>query len=144
MDHPIRPLDMMPTNLGMATALDELEYVNLLKREMAFHMLQTGRRDLVPHALQLLPSAEKLNATNAIGVTALQLAALRGDYNVVRLLLDTGADVEGKSSTSCENKHWTALNYAALAGNVRVAKLLMDRGSANVEGGAIDKENIIC
>ena len=142
MDHPIRPLDMMPTNLGMATALDELEYVNLLKREMAFHMLQTGRRDLVPHALQLLPSAEKLNATNAIGVTALQLAALRGDYNVVRLLLDTGADVEGKSSTSCENKHWTALNYAALAGNVRVAKLLMDRGSASVEGGAIDKENI--
>ena len=125
MDHPIRPLDMMPTNLGMATALDELEYVNLLKREMAFHMLQTGRRDLVPHALQLLPSAEKLNATNVIGVTSLQLAALRGDYNVVRLLLDTGADVEGKSSTSSENKHWTALNYAALAGHVRIAKLLM-------------------
>ena len=142
MDHPIRPLDMMPTNLGMATALDELEYVNLLKREMAFHMLQTGRRDLVPHALQLLPSAEKLNATNVIGVTALQLAALRGDYNVVRLLLDTGADVEGKSSSSSENKHWTALNYAALAGNVRIAKLLMDRGSANVEGGAINKEII--
>lgn len=142
MDHPIRPLDMMPTNLGMATALDELEYVNLLKREMAFHMLQTGRRDLVPHALQLLPSAEKLNATNVIGVTALQLAALRGDYNVVRLLLDTGADVEGKSSNFCENKYWTALNYAALAGHVRVAKLLMDRGSAHVEGGAIDKEII--
>ena len=142
MDHPIRPLDMMPTNLGMATALDELEYVNLLKREMAFHMLQTGRRDLVPHALQLLPSAEKLNATNVIGVTALQLAALRGDYNVVRLLLDTGADVEGKSSSSCENKHWTALNYAALAGHVRVAKLLMDRGQAQVEGGANKKEVI--
>ena len=142
MDHPIRPLDMMPTNLGMATALDELEYVNLLKREMAFHMLQTGRRDLVPHALQLLPSAEKLNATNVIGVTSLQLAALRGDYNVVRLLLDTGADVEGKSSTSSENKHWTALNYAALAGHVRIAKLLMDKGSANVEGGAINKEII--
>lgn len=142
MDHPIRSLDMMPTNLGMATALDELEYVNLLKREMAFHMLQTGRRDLVPHALQLLPSAEKLNATNVIGVTALQLAALRGDYSVVRLLLDTGADVEGKSSNSCENKYWTALNYAALAGHVLVAKLLMDRGSAHVEGGAIDKEII--
>ena len=43
MDHPIRPLDMMPTNLGMATALDELEYVNLLKREMAFHMLQVSK-----------------------------------------------------------------------------------------------------
>ena len=45
------------SDLGMATALDELEYVNLLKREMAFHMLATGRRDLVPHALQLLPNS---------------------------------------------------------------------------------------
>ena len=62
MDHPIRPLDLMPTNLGMATALDELEYVNLLKREMAFHMLATGRRDLVPHALQLLPNSSGVSS----------------------------------------------------------------------------------
>ena len=48
MDHPIRPLDMMPTNLGMATALDELEYVNLLKREMAFHMLQVSLSTYLP------------------------------------------------------------------------------------------------
>ena len=65
MDHPIRPLDLMPTNLGMATALDELEYVNLLKREMAFHMLATGRRDLVPHALQLLPNSSGPSQTGS-------------------------------------------------------------------------------
>jgi hypothetical protein len=33
----------------------------------AFHMLQTGRRDLIPHALQLLPPGEKVNAANSSG-----------------------------------------------------------------------------
>ena len=30
-------------------------------------MLQTGRRDLIPHALQLLPPGEKVNAANSSG-----------------------------------------------------------------------------
>ena len=30
-------------------------------------MLQTGRRDLIPHALQLLPPGEKVNASNSSG-----------------------------------------------------------------------------
>jgi len=41
------------------------------------------------------------------GLTSLQLAALRGDYNVVRLLLETGADVDGKGDlNSVDNKLW--------------------------------------
>jgi hypothetical protein len=32
---------------------------------------------------------------------------LRGDYNVVRLLLETGADVDGKGDVNAvENKFW--------------------------------------
>ena len=50
---------------------------------MALHMLQTGRRDLVPHALQMLPNAEKVNTNNNVGLTPLQMAALNGDTNVV-------------------------------------------------------------
>jgi hypothetical protein len=34
MDHPVRSLDPGPSNFGAAIALDELEYVNFLKREM--------------------------------------------------------------------------------------------------------------
>lgn len=144
MDYPVRSLDTSPWTLSsMAPStsngaiMDELEYVNHLKREMALHMLQTGRRDLVPHALQMLPSAEKVNATNAAGLTPLQLASLKGDTNVTRLLLDTGADVDGYGG---ENKFWTALCYAVLGGHYRTAKLLLDRG-AHVEGGALLNRN---
>lgn len=34
MDHPVRSMDPGPSNFGAAIALDELEYVNFLKREM--------------------------------------------------------------------------------------------------------------
>ena len=89
----------------------------------------------MPHALQMLPNADKVNTTNNAGLTPLQMAALRGDTNVVRLLLDTGAHVDGRSLLG-ENKNWTAINYAVLNGHYRTAKLLLDRG-AHVEGGAL-------
>ncbi len=150
MDCPVRPLENPPLCLStsMSAMMDELEYVNHVKREMALHMLQTGRRDLVPHALQMLPSAEKVNTVNNAGLTPLQMAALRGDANVVRLLLDTGADVDGRgagggqnsssnsSLSTGDNRDWTALCYAVINGHYRTAKLLLDRG-AHVEGGAL-------
>ena len=73
----------MSLSTSMSAMLDELEYVNHVKKEMALHMLQTGRRDLVPHALQMLPNTDKVNTTNNAGLTPLQMAALRGDTNVV-------------------------------------------------------------
>jgi ankyrin repeat protein len=87
MDCPVRPMENPPLSLStsMSAMLDELEYVNHVKKEMALHMLQTGRRDLVPHALQMLPNTDKVNTTNNAGLTPLQMAALRGDTNVVSL-----------------------------------------------------------
>ena len=89
MDCPVRPLENPPLSLStsMSAMLDELEYVNHVKKEMALHMLQTGRRDLVPHALQMLPNTDKVNTTNNAGLTPLQMAALRGDTNVVSLFV---------------------------------------------------------
>ena len=57
----------------------------------------------------------------------------------VRLLLDTGAHVDGRSLMG-ENKNWTAINYSVLNGHYRTAKLLLDRG-AHVEGGALLGDN---
>jgi hypothetical protein len=37
---------------------DEVECVRRLKSELAFKMLRSGRSDLIPHALQLLPSSK--------------------------------------------------------------------------------------
>lgn len=112
------------------------QVVQDLQKEMAFKLLMTGRRDLVPHALQLLPgSFQKMDIANSAGLTPLQLAAANGDTNSMRLLLDTGANREVTStSDACDTQNWTPLCFAALAGHYKAVKLLLDRG-AKVDAG---------
>ncbi|XP_075213305.1 ankyrin repeat and BTB/POZ domain-containing protein 2 [Lycorma delicatula] len=122
---------------------EEVETVRRLKIAVAFRMLSSGSREMVPHALQLLPST-KLNTLCESGLTPLMLACINNDEAVVRMLLEFGCDpdietpsqgTQGCPTVQPEMQHWTALTYAALQGNVAIAKLLLDRG-ANVEGGA--------
>ncbi|RZF40742.1 hypothetical protein LSTR_LSTR013412 [Laodelphax striatellus] len=122
---------------------DEVETVRRLKIAIAFRMLSSASREMVPHALQLLPST-KLNTLCDSGLTPLMLACINNDEPLVRMLLEFGCDPDVETppqgTQSCPNvqpetQHWTALTYAALQGNVAIAKLLLDRG-ANVEGGA--------
>ncbi|XP_065334017.1 ankyrin repeat and BTB/POZ domain-containing protein 2 isoform X2 [Cloeon dipterum] len=119
---------------------DEGACVRKFKTDLAFKMLSCGRTDLVQHALQLLPCT-KINTVNEHGLTPLMAACVHGDEASVRLLLDSGADVDTESpgsrqgGASDETQHWTSLTYAALQGHTGVARLLLERG-ANVEGGA--------
>ncbi|XP_049777406.1 ankyrin repeat and BTB/POZ domain-containing protein 2 isoform X2 [Schistocerca cancellata] len=123
---------------------DEQDCVRKLKTDLAFKMLSSGRSDLIPHALQLLPANKKLNSVNEHGMTPLMIAVIAHDETCVRNLLDAGADPDIETpphgSTNCpavhaETQHWTALTYAALQGDCNIARLLLERG-ANVEGGA--------
>jgi len=128
---------------------DELEYVDSLNQTTAFQMLISGRKDLIPHALQMLP-ATKVNTPNQQGLTPLMVACLREDVTVVRILLETGASLDyrnpgtGKNTKHAnpEQQHWTALHYATMTGNYDVVRLLLEKGS-NVEG-AIDLDDDIC
>ena len=129
--------------LGSAAA-DEQQCLDAIKRSMAFQMLMTGRRDLLPHAFQLLPpgdgrSADPISSvSNSSGYTPLQIAAIRGNMGALRVLLDTGANADGVSKGGGgdqETRSWTALTYAALAGQTKVVKYLLDRG-ASAEGVA--------
>ena len=126
--------------------LDELEFVATVKRNTAFQMLLSGRKDVVPHALQLLPST-KVNTSNQAGLTPLMLACMREDVGVVRMLLETGASIDwrnpGPERSGCieaspEQQHWAALHYATMTGNYDVVRLLLEKG-ASVEGN-IDLE----
>jgi len=126
--------------------LDELEFVATVKRNTAFQMLLSGRKDVVPHALQLLPST-KVNTSNQAGLTPLMLACIREDVGVVRMLLETGASIDwrnpGPERSGCieaspEQQHWAALHYATMTGNYDVVRLLLEKG-ASVEGN-IDLE----
>jgi ankyrin repeat and BTB/POZ domain-containing protein 2 len=128
--------------------MDDLECARKLKIDLAFKMLSSARSDLIPHALQLLPST-KINTVSEHGLTPLMIASIRGDETLAKVLLDAGADVDAETPAigsigaqnhpgaypNPETQHWTALTYSAIQGHLNIAKLLLERG-ANVEGGA--------
>ncbi|KAK7526393.1 ankyrin repeat-containing domain protein, partial [Phyllosticta citriasiana] len=60
------------------------------------------------------------------GNTALGLAVTLGNYNIVKLLLDSGAPANG-----FDQRRRTPLMWAALWGHYRIAQLLMDHGAYN-------------
>lgn len=142
-DCPIRQIGWEETVAYPRRPGDDSETARRLKLDLAFRMLSTGCRDMVPHALQLLPNT-KLNCVNERGLTVLMLACIRNDEATVRLLLEMGADPDmetppqgapGCPAVNGETQHWTALTYTALQGNVMIARHLLERG-AHVEGGA--------
>ncbi|GFY42790.1 hypothetical protein TNIN_94211 [Trichonephila inaurata madagascariensis] len=85
-DCPIREFGISDERLHCCQRSDDL-----LKSELAFRMLGSGRTDLVPHALQLLPHVDTFNEH---GLTPLMAACIRGDEAMVHVLLDAGADVD--------------------------------------------------
>ncbi|ODN02290.1 Ankyrin repeat and BTB/POZ domain-containing protein 2 [Orchesella cincta] len=123
-------------------SMDEFECNRRLKIDLAFKMLTSGRSDLVAQALLLMPPS-KANTFNESGLSPLILASVRGEENMVRVLLDAGADSEILTPPNCPNfpqannetQHWTALTFAALMGHISIVKVLLEKG-CNVEGGA--------
>ncbi len=78
---------------------------------------------------RLLDEGVDVDLANDAGVTALMVAAGRGDLALARRLLDVGARVDATNA-----RGGTALMYAAQGGNVRLLKLLLARGA---EAGTI-------
>ena len=58
------------------------------------------------------------------GRTPLDLAAEKGHFEVAKLLIEKGADVDAK-----DNYDWTPLHYALRNGHLEVAKLLIEKGA---------------
>ncbi len=134
----------MSSSSGASDVTDEHQVVDTVKRSVAFQLLLSGRRDLIPHAIQLLPqasgsarSAPVLLPSNPWGLNPLHVAAARGDLGSMRALLEAaaGADAIAGVGADEDTRQWTALTYAALAGQVKAVKFLLDRG-ASVDGSA--------
>ena len=66
-----------------------------------------------------------INAVNFSGVTALAMAATRGQTKMAELLLERGAQVDKR-----DEKGMTPLMFAVLNGCTKTAKALLDKGSA--------------
>ncbi len=82
----------------------------------------------VKAARTLLKYGAKTEIKDSYGQTALHNASFKGYYNVVKLLLDAGADV---NAVAKGNANQTPLMYAVFNGHTRVVRLLVNRG-ANV------------
>ncbi len=81
-------------------------------------------RDGAPRVVLALLASPRLvvDAPNRAGETALMIAALRGEVDFVRRLLERGAQVNRDG--------WTPLHYAASGPGVEIVALLLDRGAA--------------
>jgi len=71
--------------------------------------------------LSLLKSGIDVNALNSVGMTALMVAAKRGNTETVQALLDREADINAQATYY----GWTALAYAANQGHEKIVRLLL-------------------
>src|SRR6185503_18180664 len=71
----------------------------------------------------VLPQAD-INARNEHGMTALMRAAYHGRVQMVRVLLEQGAD-----PNVSRNDNFTALSLAAFFGHAEIVDILMQRGA---------------
>ena len=77
-----------------------------------------GRPEMVKVLLDLKASPKH---RNSVGDSPLMFAALGGNLDVVRLLVDRGAEINQSG--------WTALHYCAWIGQTEVCKFLLDKGA---------------
>ncbi|KAL1928090.1 hypothetical protein VTP01DRAFT_3006 [Rhizomucor pusillus] len=74
-------------------------------------------------ALCKVVTKDTVNNKDAEGLTALHHAADRGHVDIIKVLLDLGADINATTNDS-----ETALHLACISDQVEVAKLLLERG----------------
>lgn len=88
--------------------------------QTALHLALRDQSPRVAQALWASPALD-VNAVNAHGETPLMMAALRGDLDWARRLLERGAKVHQEG--------WSPLHYAATGTEPKIVVLLLDRGA---------------
>ena len=116
--------------------------MNILKRmltesgendALAQDLLQAVRSMDARRVRECIAARADVNVKDDIGYTPLHCAALYGQLEVCKMLIDAGADVDAKTKTDS-----TPLSFAASKGHLEICELLLDAGAdvnaKNTEG----------
>lgn len=99
-----------------------------LRGHTALHLAASQGFDQVVSCLceeAAAQSADLVNLGTNQGLTALAYASLKGNYDVVKHLLDAGAAID----VTDEIFKWTPLHFAANLGHTSVVRLLVEKGA---------------
>ncbi|XP_070977376.1 ankyrin repeat and BTB/POZ domain-containing protein 3-A-like isoform X1 [Oncorhynchus clarkii lewisi] len=102
-------------------------------QDLGFRMLNCGRTDLVKQAANLL-GPDGINSMSEQGMTPLMYACVRGDEAMVKMLLDTGADINSEVSASkqyvprehSDKRRGTGKTFSVAHLHFQVQELLLD------------------
>ena len=93
-----------------------------------------GRRDL-PGVQSLIEKGADVNSRNGLEFAPIYIAAASHQSNVMKVLLEAGANLES------ESPYGTTLTFAAMTGNAEGARILLDKGAnpnhARVDGATV-------
>ena len=84
----------------------------------------------VENALRMISLGADANSVTSFGWPCINRAAMRGMIDVVRVLLDAGADPKMKATVSGEGS-MTALHWAANDGHTLIVKMILDHEDKN-------------
>lgn len=86
-----------------------------------------GDEENLAEILQIIAGDQSLiDSRNGNSFTALHLAARNGFANIVKFLIEAGANKN--SAASQEHRQWTPIHYAAKHGHVEAVKILIQSG----------------
>ncbi|MBA7699526.1 hypothetical protein ES703_108223 [subsurface metagenome] len=109
------------------TVMQFWKYINKRRGLYLHYYAEIGD---IQQVKKFITAGSNINREDGLGDTPLIIAAGDNNYNIVKLLLEHGADPEiSPYTTACP-----ALEIALHAKNFEIAKLLIEKGKASVKG----------
>lgn len=103
--------------------IDAKADTNIIAQDV-FGLVNDGKTAKIEKLLQTAQASQLVNIRNKDGMTPLHRASVKGHVDIVRLLINKGADIE-----ATDGRGWTPLHIAAMKGHAQIVELLTQSGA---------------